>query len=134
MVLGKIQPHHTCMAKGNHPLWIWLLVALGVGLLDHFGWYQVYAYLLFGCCAGLGFTGHKRAWTSAAILSTGAALVHLTMRLMVAYHAGFAWLQESEVRLIVGVLVASLGVTLGWLSRLCWMAARRIRIMVASRA
>jgi hypothetical protein len=134
MVLGSLGPHHTNMAKVNYPLWIWLLVALGAGLLDHFGWYQVYTYLLFGCCAGLGFTGHKRAWTAAAMLSTGAALVHLTMRLVVDYHAGFSWLQESGVRLFVGVLLAVLGVTFGWMARLCWMAARRIRTMAASRA
>jgi hypothetical protein len=134
MVLRGILKDHRTMAKGTQPLWIWLLVAIGAGLLDHFAWYQTYAYLLFGCCAGLGFTGHRRAWTAAALLSTGAALVHLTMRLAFDFHAGSSWLQESGVRLVVGVLLAALGVTLGWLSRLCWFAARRVRALAASRA
>jgi hypothetical protein len=122
------------MSHKDLPLWTWVLVGLCLGLMDNAGWIQTYGYLLFGFCSTLGFTGTKKAFTAAAILASGAAVVHIGARVFTGYHAGFPWPQETSVRLIGGVLVAALAVTLGALARLCWMLARRLRTRAASKA
>jgi len=122
------------MNRWRESWWLWALISLVAGVLDALGWYQTYGYLLFGLAAGLGFTGRNRAWTFAGVLSIGSAIVTLATRPFTGHPIGTPWLTAAGAHLAGGVLVAATGITLGWLSRLCWILARRIKAPASSKA
>jgi hypothetical protein len=106
---------------------LWGAAVMVAGLLDHFGRYSSYGFFLVGASAYLGYKTTERGWVLAALLSVSAPLAHLWMRLFTGFHAGFPWYYDAGVRLAGGVLLVSVGLGAGWLARLSWVAARRLR-------
>jgi hypothetical protein len=106
---------------------LWAVTIAVVGLMDHFAWYYSYGYFLVGACAFLGYQNTNRGWVLAGLLSLAAPMAHLWMRLLTGYHAGYPWYYDAGVRLAGGILLSAVGLGAGFLARLCWVAARRVR-------